>query len=57
VKLRGEAEANSEIPRFALNNLRNLALCEGIATVENDLAMTDAINACNSYRRIWVIAG
>jgi hypothetical protein len=34
VKLRGEAEANSEIPRFARNKFRNLAFFKGIATVE-----------------------
>jgi len=28
----------------------NLAFSEEIATVENDLAMTDAIDTCNSYR-------
>ena len=34
VKLRGEAEANSEIRRFGRKNLRNLAFSEEIATVE-----------------------
>ena len=56
VKLRGEAEANrSKIPHYIRNKLRNLAFSEEIATVENDLAMTDAIDTCNSYRWIWVI--
>jgi len=55
VKLRGEAEANrSKIPHYIRNKLRNLAFSEEIATVENDLAMTDAIDTCNSYRWIWV---
>ena len=54
--LRGEAEANrSEIPHCVRNKLRNLAFSEEIATVENDLAMTDAIDTCNSYRWNWVI--
>ena len=56
VKLRGKAEANrSKIPHYIRNKLRNLAFFEEIATVENDLAMTDAIDTCNSYRWIWVI--
>jgi hypothetical protein len=33
----------------------NLAFSEEIATVENDLAMTDAIDTCNGYRWIWEI--
>jgi len=33
VKLQGEAEANSEIPRFARNKLRNLVFSDEIATV------------------------
>jgi hypothetical protein len=33
VKLRGEAEANPEIPRFARNKLRNLVFFNEIATV------------------------
>jgi len=54
VKLRGEAEANrSKIPHYIRNKLRNLAFSEEIATVENDLAMTDAIDTRNSYRWIW----
>ena len=56
MKLRDEAEANrSEIPHYIRNKLRNLAFSEEIATVENDLAMTDAIDTCNSYRWIWVL--
>jgi len=56
VKLRGEAEANSEIPlrlRRIRNKLHNLALSEEIATVENDLAMTGAIDIYNSY--LWIL--
>jgi hypothetical protein len=54
VKLRGEAEANrSKIPHYIRNKLRNLAFSEEIATVENDLAMTGAIDICNSY--LWIL--
>jgi len=31
----------------------NLAFSEEIATVENDLAMTGAIDICNSY--LWIL--
>ena len=30
-----------------------LAFYDEIATVGNDLAMTDTIDTCNSYRWIW----
>jgi hypothetical protein len=53
-QLRGEAEANrSEIPHCVRNKLRNLFVFDKIATVGNDLAMTDAIDTCNRYRWIW----
>ena len=43
------------LPELSLRVKRsNLAFSEEIATVENDLAMTDAIDTCNSYRWIWV---
>ena len=54
MKLRVEAEANrSEIRHYIRNKLRNLAFSEEIATHPWVLAMTDAIDTCNSYRWIW----
>jgi len=55
VKLRGEAEANSEIPRFARNKSAISPFLKRLPRTLRVLAMTDAIDICDSYRWIWVI--